>query len=207
VTRPLKAAAWAAVFLGAAGIGAYVAAHTELFPPAVEAAATVSSSPNASGTGTPGPQDPTWAGVIRSASYHDLYVGGRCTTDWVTRFTFDTLDNGKVVGSGTARLHGRRECTFPNAQVQVERISVAVAGDWDASGFSIRLNDVERTPKGTADYGGFAPTVFDEGPTAVMRVDMDGEGSASATIQMEQVDDQGRGRYVSVNHVTLTLQP
>ncbi len=205
--RPLKAAAWAAVFLGAAGIGAYVAAHTELFPPAVEAAATVSSSPNASVTGTPGPQDPTWAGVIRSSSYHDLYVGGRCTTDWVTRFTFDTLDNGKVVGSGTARLHGRRDCTFPNAQVQVERISVAVAGDWDASGFSIRLNDVERTPKGTADYGGFAPTVFDEGPTAVMRVDMVGEGSASATIQMEQVDDQGRGRYVSVNHVTLTLQP
>ena len=105
------------------------------------------------------------------ASYHDLYVGGRCTTNWVTRFTVDTLDNGKVVGSGTARLLGRRVCTFPNAQIQAERIEVSVEGDWSESGFSLRLNDGERTPKGTADYGGFAPTVFDEGPTAVMRVD------------------------------------
>ena len=205
--RLLKAAAWAAVFLGAAGVGAYVAAHTELFPPAVGAAPSVSSSPSASVTGTPAPQDPTWAGVIRSASYHDLYVGGRCTTHWVTRFTFDTLDNGKVVGSGTARLHGRRQCTFPNAQIQADRIAVSVEGDWSSSGFSIRLNDGERTPKGTADYGGFAPTVFDDAPTAVMRVDLTGEGSASDTIRMERADDQGRGRYVSVNHVTLTLQP
>ena len=36
---------------------------------------------------------------------------------------------------------------------------------------------------------------------------MDGEGSASATIRMEQADDQGRGRYVSVNRVTMTQQP
>ena len=205
--RAVRAAAWAAVFLGAAGIGAYVAAHTELFPPAVEAATGTSSSPSPSATDTPVPQDPTWQGVIRSSSYHDLYVGGRCTTHWVTRFTFDTLENGKVVGSGTARLHGRRECTFSNAQIQAERILVSVVGDWSASGFSIRLNDGERSPRGTADYGGFAPTIFDEGPTGVMRVDMDGEGAASATIRMEQADDQGRGRDVSVNHVTLTLQP
>jgi hypothetical protein len=206
VRRVLRAAVWAAVFLGAAGIGAYVAAHTEVFPPAVEAAAGTTSSPSPSATDTPVPQDPTWQGVIRSSSYHDLYVGGRCTTHWVTRFTFETLDNGKVVGTGTARLHGRRECTFPNAQIQAERILVSVVGDWNASGFSIRLNDGARTPKGTADYGGFAPTVFVEGPDAIMDVHLDSEDTASAAVRMQRLDDQGRGRYVSVNHVSLTLR-
>jgi hypothetical protein len=206
VRRGLKVAAWAAVFLGAAGIGAYIAEHTELFPPDVEAA-TGSVSPSTSSTiGTPAPLDPTWEGVIRSASYHDLYVGGRCTTHWITRFTFDALDNGQVVGSGTARLDGDRECTFPNAQVNAERIEVAVAGDWDESGFRILLNDGDRSPRGTADYGGFAPTVFEDRGSAVMDVPLGPEDSASATIRMERADDQGRGRYVSVNRVSLTLQ-
>jgi hypothetical protein len=206
VRRVLRAAAWAVVFLGAAGIGAFVAAHTELFPPDVESASTT-SAPSSSVTGTPAPQDPTWQGVIRSSSYHDLYVGGRCTTHWVTRFTFDALDNGKVVGSGTARLDGRRECTFPNAQINAERIDVSVVGSWDASGFQIRLNDGDRSPRGTADYGGFAPTVFVDGATAIMDVHLDSADTASADVRMERLDDQGRGRYVCVNRVSLTLRP
>jgi len=202
----LRAAAWAVVFLGAAGIGAFVAAHTELFPPDVESASGT-SAPSSSVTGTPAPQDPTWQGVIRSSSYHDLYVGGRCSTHWVTRFTFDALDNGKVVGSGAARLDGRRKCTFPNAQINAERIDVSVVGSWDASGFQIRLNDGDRSPRGTADYGGFAPTVFVGGATAIMDVHLDSADAASAAVRMERLDDQGRGRYVSMNRVALTLQP
>ena len=34
--RWVKVAAWAAVFLACAGIGAYIAAHTDPFPPGVD---------------------------------------------------------------------------------------------------------------------------------------------------------------------------
>ena len=195
---------WAAVFLGAAGIGAYVAAHSELFPPEVQAATGTPSS-SASPTGTPGPDDPTWAGVMRSASDHDLYVGGTCSTDWVTRLRFRALENGRVVGTGTSRLHGTRVCTFPNAQINAQRIEVSISGTWDGGGFHLRLRDGDRSPRGTADYGGFAPTVFDDGPAAVIDVQLDSDEAASATVQMERVDDQGRGRYRSTNRVSLTL--
>jgi hypothetical protein len=199
----MRVAVWAAVFLGAAGIGAYVAAHTELFPPDVEAAATT-RSPEATAS-TPAPADPHWSGTIRSSGYHDLYVGGRCSTRWVTKVVFDVLDNGRIVGTGTARMEGERVCTFPNAQINAERIEVSLAGTWDGSGFHFRLNDGDRSPRGTADYGGFAPTVFDDGRAAVMDVALDSDRSASATVRMERVDDQGRGRYGSTNHVSLVL--
>ena len=202
----MTVAVWAAVFLGAAGIGAYIAARSELFPPEVEQAVATDVSPS-SPTGTVAPVDPTWSGAIRSNGYHDLYVGGRCTTRWVTKISFVALDNGKVVGTGTARLDGDRVCTFPNAQVNAERIEVSVEGSWDEGGFRIRLRDGDRTPRGTADYGGFAPTVFDDGPTAVMDVMLDSERTASATIEMEGLDDQGRGTYRSTNRVSLSLEP
>jgi hypothetical protein len=203
VRRAVRVAVWAAVFLGAAGIGAYVAAHTELFPPDVEAAATT-RSPEATAS-TPAPTDPHWSGTIRSSSYHDLYVGGRCSTRWVTKIAFDALDNGRIVGTGTARMEGKRVCTFPNAQINAERIEVSVAGTWDDAGFHIRLEDGDRSPRGTADYGGFAPTVFDDGPAAVMDVALDSDRSASVTVQIERVDDQGRGRYRSTNRVSVVL--
>ena len=204
--RVLKVALWAAVFLGAAGIGAYAAAHSELFPPEVEEARSAGASavPTSS---IPALGDPTWSGTIRSVSHHDLYVGGRCSTQWVTKLSFDALESGRIVGTGAARLDGDRVCTFPNAQVNAERIEVSVEGSWDEDGFHIRLNDGDRAPRGTADYGGFAPTVFDDAPTAVMDVALDSETTASATIRMERVDDQGRGRYRSTNRVSLALAP
>jgi len=203
VRRIVRIALWSAVFLGAAGVGAYIAAHTELFPPGVESAVT-SGSP-APVTGTPAPDDPTWSGRIRSSSSHDLYVGGRCTTDWVTTLTFEALDNGRIVGTGTSRLHGNRVCTFPNAQVNAEEIEVSVGGTWDQRGFHLSLRDGDRSPRGTADYGGFAPTVFDSEHDAVLNVHLDREDSASATVRLGRVDEQGRGRYSCTNRISLAL--
>jgi hypothetical protein len=203
--RAIRVVLWASVFLGSAGIGAYVAAHSELFPPEVESAAATTDLPTASAS-TPTPSDPSWSGMIRSVSYHDLYVGGQCRTDWLTKIDFDALDNGRIVGAGTARLQGPRECTFPNAQINAETIEVSVEGSWDGGGFHLRLRDGDRSPRGTADYGGFAPTVFDDGREAVMDVELASETAASATIQMERVDDQGRGRYRSTNRVSLDLE-
>ena len=200
--RALKVTVWAVVFLGAAGIGAYVAAHTELFPPEVEGG-SIGSPSAAPGSVRAVPEARRWKGVIRSGSYHDLYVGGRCTTRWITKLTFDALDNGRIVGTGTARLDGDRICTFPSAQINADRIDVELSGLWDSRRFEIRLHDSDRSPVGTTDYGGFASTVFEEGPGAVLMVKLDSEQAASATVELERADDQGRGRYVSVNRVSL----
>jgi hypothetical protein len=201
-------AVWAAVFLGAAGIGAYIGAHTELFPPSVEGAPA--PSPSASGSvsssspgGSAAPAEPVWKGEISSAGYHELYVGGRCTTHWNTALKITALDNGKLIGTGTSRLQGRRVCTFANAQVNAEKIDVSVEGEWDAGGFRIRLIDGERTPLGTADYGGFAPTVFADGAKSILVVPIDGS-RADAKVHLERVDEGGRGQYVSDNTVSLS---
>jgi hypothetical protein len=199
----VKVAAWAAVFLGAAGIGAYIGAHTELFPPSVEGGPSPSASPSGPSPSATGFADPVWKGEIRSASYHELYVGGRCATNWETTLRITTLDNGKLVGTGTARLVGHRACTFPNAQVNAEKIAVSVEGEWAADGFRIRLIDGERTPLGTADYGGFAPTVFADGARSILAVPIDG-AHARGKVHLERVDEGGRGRYVSDNAVSLS---
>ena len=39
--RALKVVAWIAVFVGAAGVGAYVAAHSDPFTPSVEGSPSV----------------------------------------------------------------------------------------------------------------------------------------------------------------------
>jgi hypothetical protein len=202
VSRVLKVAVWAAVFLGSAGVGAYIAAHTDLFPPDVEGALLTSPSGSPS-VGSPSVDDPTWTGLIHSSTYHELYVGGRCTTRWMTRLSFDLLDGGRIVGTGTARLEEEAVCTFPNAQVNAEEFDVIVGGRWDVKGLGIRLEAGDRTPAGTTDYGGFEFTVFAGGPGAEITVPFDTRRLASGTVRMEREDDQGRGTYVSLNRVSL----
>lgn len=200
--RVLKVALWAAVFLGAAGIGAYVAAHTDLFPPDVGGARDTDP---ATSTPTDGPtaDDPTWRGVIRSTTHHDLYVGGRCSTRWVTALTFDLLDGGRVTGTGTANLEGNRVCTFSNAQINVETIEVTVVGSWDPEGFGLRLKAGDRMPPGAIDYGGFESTVLAGGPGVEMTVPLQTHRLASASVRLEREDEQGRGTVVSLNRVSL----
>ncbi len=200
--RALKVAVWAAVFLGAAGIGATIAAHTDLFPPDVERA-TATDTSTSTPTESAAAGDPSWSGVIHSNSYHDLYVGGRCTTRWVTRVTFDLLDGGKIEGTGTAKLQGDLVCTFSNAQANVETIEVTIGGSWDARGFTLRLRAGDRTPAGAADYGGFEATVLAGGTSTELRVGLDTDRLASGSVRMQRDDEQGRGTYVSRNRVSL----
>jgi hypothetical protein len=202
VRRALKVAVWAAVFLGAAGVGAVIAAHTDLFPPDV-GRATGTDTPGSSPTADPSAGSPAWTGVIRSTTYHDLYVGGRCTTRWVTRLTFDLVDGGVIEGTGIAALDGDRVCTSANAQINVKRIEVTVTGSWDPRRFLIRLDAGDRTPAGTTDYGGFEHTVLAGGASADMRVPLDTRRLASASVRMQRADEQGRGTYVSHNRLSL----
>jgi hypothetical protein len=202
VRRVLTVAVWAAVFLGAAGIGAYVAAHTDLFPPDVTRA-TGSGPSTATSTGGPAADGPTWTGVIRSNTYHDLYVGGRCSTRWVTKLTFHLLDGGRITGTGTAKLETDLACPFPNAQINVEEIETIVSGRWDPQGFRIRLHAGDRAPAGTADFGGFESTVLAGDSSAEMTVPLDTNRLASGSTRLEREDEQGRGTYVSFNRVSL----
>ena len=126
--RWVKVAAWAAVFLACAGVGAYIAAHTDPFPPGVDRPGESPIPTTATPTPSPPPGPVTWVGSIRSVTFHDLYVGGRCTTRWRgnLRFTVDTA--GAIAGTGTARLDGQLECDFPIAQTQVRRFGLEVSG-------------------------------------------------------------------------------
>src|SRR2546427_48735 len=109
-----KVLIWVVVFVGAAGIGAYIAAHSNPFPPSVETSPRRSAS-----EGPTADSQSLWKGTIRSASYHQLYVGGRCATDWRGTIEVVVRDDGKVEGTGSVRRIGALRCDFPTAQAQV----------------------------------------------------------------------------------------
>ena len=150
MSKGLKVAAWAALFLACAGVGAYIAAHSDPFPPGVDrptgsSLASASTSPS----GPPAPE--RWVGSFRSSTYHQLYVGGRCTTRWRgdLRFTVDP-DTGAVEGTGAARLFGVLECDFPIAQTQVRRFRLQVVGHILEGGMKIRLLQASIDPRAIA---------------------------------------------------------
>src|SRR5881296_3582002 len=88
----VKGVVWFAVFAGAAGVGAYIAAHSEPFPPTADPGNSFNSPT------PPSAPAPMWRVVMTSATRHDpIYVAGFtsipqwCTTRWRSTFTF-TID-------------------------------------------------------------------------------------------------------------------
>ena len=73
----VKVLLWIGVFLACAGVGAYVAAHTDPFPPGVD-------DPGANSAGPVSTEVPSGGVVvlIDTRTSHDLYVGGRCAISW-----------------------------------------------------------------------------------------------------------------------------
>jgi hypothetical protein len=187
--RGLKVAAWAAVFLTCAGVGAYIAAHSDPFPPGVDrpgASSTVSAPP--SGSPTQAPPD-RWVGSLRSFTYHQLYVGGRCTTRWGGNLRFVVSDTGAIQGSGVARLDGGLECDFPVAQVQARRVSLEVTGRLSGAHITLRLTPSAIQPSNGQDYGGFVA------PLPVRVTLPVSDGAASGRVVRRAVDDEGRGTF------------
>src|SRR6266849_10255327 len=125
--RWMKVAAWAAVFSACAGAGAYVAAHTDPFPPGVDREGA-SPFPTASPTTSPPPIPERWTGQVRSVSYHQLYVGGRCPSRWHGSLHFTVSDAGRMSGTGHVVLLGTLECDFPIAQIQTRLVLLDVQG-------------------------------------------------------------------------------
>ena len=187
MSKALKVAAWAALFLACAGVGAYIAAHSDPFPPGVD---RPGASPLASASPSGPPAAERWVGSFRSFTYHQLYVGGRCTTRWRgdLRFAVDA-ETGAVEGTGAARLFGALECDFPIAQVQAERVELAITGRMRDGSLTLHLSQTGIEPSSARDYGGF---------TALLPVRITlpvGNDAAEDRVVRRRIDEEGRGIY------------
>jgi hypothetical protein len=190
--RSVKVTAWAAVFLACAGVGAYIAAHTDPFPPGVDrpgaspiATATLSPTP----TSTPSPEPVAWVGSLRSFTYHDLYVGGRCTTRWRGNLRFTVDAAGRIAGTGTVRLYGKLDCDFPIAQTQARRLGLAITGRVRDDRLTMHLTQTSIDPTNGQDFGAFGAFL----PVGISLPI--GDDVASGRIVHRRVDEQGRGIY------------
>lgn len=187
--RALKVAVWTAAFLGSAGIGAYIAANSDPFPPGVDRpTASPNASPSPSASPVPAPE--RWIGSLRSLTYHQLYVGGRCTTRWRGNLRFTVSDTGWVQGTGVIRLSGELECDFPIAQVQARRVSVELSGRRRGRRVILRLSSTSILPAGSRDYGGLFAML-----PARLEVRTSG-GAAVSRVNGSRLDEQGRGTFV-----------
>ncbi len=180
-------AAWAAVFLACAGVGAYIAAHTDPFPPGVDRPGE-SPIPTVTPTSSPSPGPVTWVGSLRSVTSHELYVGGKCTTRWRGNLRFTVDAAGRISGTATARLSGKLRCDFPIAQTQVHRFGLAISGRILEGGMALRLAQTSIDPTNGHDFGAFGAFL----PVRMLLATHD--DAVHERIDRRSVDEQGRGR-------------
>ncbi|HEX9122096.1 MAG TPA: hypothetical protein VF984_01865 [Actinomycetota bacterium] len=163
--------------------------------PAGGSSTSPSSAPSAS-IGAPRPD--RWAGTIVSRTSHDLYVGGRCESDWRTTLRF-RVRNGNVSGSGDAiRTSTGNPCPFPVAQLQIRMFRLEVAGTLEGDRLNLRLRARSYAPAaGADDLGGFRVTTL--GTVLHLRVRHD------TVIQRVSLraPDQDRGSFASANALRL----
>ena len=188
--RGVKVAVWAAVFITCAGVGAFIAAHTDPFPPGVDRpSASPTGSESVSPTPSPVPVPVKWVGSLHSSTYHQLYVGGRCTTRWLGYLHFTIAESGKVEGSGAAHLSGPLECDFPIAQVQIRRIELTLSGRVREGRLTLHLEQAAISPSSAHDFGGFE-AFLPVRITLTVRHD-----AARDRVVRQRIDEQGRGTY------------
>jgi hypothetical protein len=170
VGRPAKILIWALVFAACAGVGAYVAAHTDPFPPGVaDPGARPFSSPSSTTSPSPKPAPRRWqlGGDAKTLHWHN--VGGFCYSAWDVQASMDEGDvPGLVVGDGLATLAKDARCQFPTAVVQTETLRFRVRGTVSPSGsLFLRFRFIgSPDPRGSSDLGGFVelwPAIHVEG--------------------------------------------
>jgi hypothetical protein len=186
--RWIKVAVWTAVFLTCGGAGAYYAAHSNPFPPGVDRAG-VSPFPTDTPSPSPTPVPEVWTGTFRSTSYHQLYVGGRCTTRWQGTFHFTVSDTGKLTGQGHAHILGKLVCDFPIAQIQTRLALIDVAGRRTGARLMVLISPSTLSPKGSNDFGGFLAML-----PARLTLRIRGAHASDRTTR-SRLDDEGRGTF------------
>jgi hypothetical protein len=191
--RALKVLIWVAVFAACAGTGAYVAAHTDPFPPSVDPGARPVDG--AASTASPVPGEGSWLVRIGVRTFHDLFVGGRCATGWRIDVGLP-LSNGRIDGAGVATLHGELRCDEDTAQIQAERIDLRAVGSLVDGELRFKLVETGRSPVGAQDLAGFAKTI----PT--LRFSLPAADGATAPFDVT-VPDGDRGTYGAVGRAVL----
>jgi hypothetical protein len=188
--KGVKVAAWAAVFLACAGVGAFIAAHSNPFPPGVDRpGASPTESVSVSPSPSPAKVPVKWVGSLQSLTYHQLYVGGRCTTTWRGSLHFTIAESGGVKGRGAAHLSGPLSCDFPIAQVQVQRVALALSGRVLDGRLTLHLAQTAISPSSGHDFGGFNAFL----PVRVMLTVR--HDKVSERVVRQRIDEQGRGTY------------
>ncbi|HZD80821.1 MAG TPA: hypothetical protein VE646_12390 [Actinomycetota bacterium] len=139
-----------------------------------------------------------WTGTIVTRSWHDLYVGGRCSSDWRTAISVRERD-GALTGSGTAvRTSTGPPCPFPVAQLQIHRFLLRVEGTVSGRQLTLRLHERSTVPSvGADDLGGFRTTTLG----TVLHLQVRG-GRVVQHLRLE-APDQDRGTFGSSNAVRL----
>lgn len=194
--RFTKPAVWAVVFLVCAGVGAFVAANSDPFPPGVDrptgTGATGATGPSGASALSPSPEPAVerWEGRMLMVARHDLYVGGTCRSRWDTTLRLVIGEDRNVTGTGAGRPVAPAECDFDEAQAQAKRVRMGVAGRLTPSGvLKLTFEGVQPIPVGSTDLGGFL--VFLEGA----KLSIGEQNGVPARFIQQQRDDGNRGIY------------
>jgi hypothetical protein len=193
VRRGVKVAVWIGVFAVCAGAGAYVAAHTNPFPPGVDDPGARSTTPTSASPAVV----PRWTGTMRSRTEHVFHVGGSCDTRWRTGFSFEVRGDA-IRGEGVARIVGDVRCDFPEVQVQTVAIHLRVTGRLRDGTATLRFALAgQPDPFGSKDLGGFTATV------EMMRPRLGLDAASASTTTRSQRSDGDLGVYRSASRLTL----
>ena len=187
-----KTILWAAILLACAGIGAFIGSRSNPFPPGVR-------DPSALPSESPSPSNADlvrWSITMSSRTTHTYHVGGSCTSDWHLRGEIELTESGRVDGSGVARLLPGARCDFPSAQVQAERIVLAIVGRRDGHELDLRFVEDTLTPLGSQDLGGFLETL------KTLRFSIPERAGAEA-IKPKRIEDPDGEIYASVTRIRL----
>ncbi|MDP9300203.1 MAG: hypothetical protein M3P43_04810 [Actinomycetota bacterium] len=192
--RWVKLTLWLGVFGVCAAGGAFVAAHTDPFPPGVEDPGARSTT-----TGSPSlpPTNGRWRLVMTSETRHQFHVGGACRTSWQTRGSLTISPDGATSGLATARLVGNARCDFPVAQIQSRQIRLVLTYSLSGGVLHLAFRDAGRDPVGSQDLGGFTNTI------RLIRPAVRLEDGAGHFRQRASRPDGDLGRYVSDNQLLL----
>ena len=191
--RWVKWTLWLGVFGICAGAGAFVAAHTNPFPPGVEDPGARPTSPAPT---SPGPTSERWDLVMKSATRHDLHVGGSCRSRWRTSGHVTIHPDGAADGGAHAVLEDWA-CDFPVAQVQTRTVRLIVSGRSSHGRVVLGFKEAGVAPTGSQDLGGFVATIR----RLVARIELaNGHGGAPVTAARPDGD---LGRYTDSGAIYL----
>ena len=187
----MKVAIWAVVFAACAAAGALVAAHTDPFPPGVEDPGAREAAPRSSEEPV---DEQRWRGQMLSETRHVFYVGGACRTSWRATFEFLATD-GRFAIDSRAESRGRAACDFPDAQVRVRSIALAMSGTVREGVLRFGFTEQGRDPEGSHDLGGLVGTLRSIRPT----LDIDRRTGSAMGRVLARRPDGDRGTYWSVS--------